>query len=285
MTLKTYCLMRLALRLAPAFSAVLATWTPLLAEDAADVSVAERAARLDQTKRILDATHVYLAADSKRASVARISEPVLRYTDGTRQTFDSTLWIWGTAGRPAAIMAIEHYPKNQVANRWLFEVASLSDKRISIEYGRDIDWTANKPGLELARLEGAPSPAEQPAARLTQIKELQRRFTAHETANIEGRIELRPLTKPLHRYQDANDGIVDGAIVSFVNGTNPEVLLVLEAGKSSRGAAEWQFALVQMTGEAVFAELDGKEIWTSGQAIPPARRDAYLNAWVEPPAE
>src|SRR5262249_53968090 len=150
-------------------------------------------------------------------------------------TSDSTLWIWGTSGRPAAIVAIEHYPKNPDAKRWLCEVASLSNERISVECGREIDWTANKPGLELARVVGAPAPAEQPAARLTQIRQLQRRFSAHEKASIEGRIELRPLAKPLHRYQDAEAGIVEGAIVSFVNGTNPEVLLVLEARKTDKG--------------------------------------------------
>jgi hypothetical protein len=264
---------------------VLAVSSLLLAEEPDGVPAAERAERLAQAKRILDAMRVYAAPDRKGAPATRTSEPVLRYTDSTRQTSDSTLWIWGAAGRPAAIVAIEHYPKNPDMKRWLCEVASLSDERISVEYGRAIDWTANKPGLELERLEGAPAPAEQPAARLTQIKQLQRRFTAHEKASIEGRIELRPLAKPLHRYQDTDAGIVDGAIVSFVNGTNPEVLLVLEARKTGTGAAEWQFGLVQMTGEAVFAELDGKEIWTRGEADPPARRDAYVNAWVAPPVE
>jgi hypothetical protein len=271
--------------LALASAAVVATSNLVPAEEPDDVPAAERAARLVQTKRILDAARVYAAPDREGVPARRTSEPVLRYTDSTRLTSDSTLWIWGPTGRPAAIAAIEHYPKNPEMKRWLCEVASLSSERISVEYGREIDWTANKPGLELARLEGTPAPAGQPAARLTQIKQLQRRFTAHEKASVEGRIELRPLAKPLHRYQDADAGIVDGAIVSFANGTNPEVLLVLEARQTSEGAAEWQFGLVQLTGEAVFAELDEKEIWTRGEANPPARRDAYVNAWVQPPAE
>lgn len=268
-----------------ACAAVLAHSKLVLAEEPDEVPPVERAARLAQTKRILDAMRVSVATDRKGARPTRSSEPVLRYTDSTRVTSDSTLWIWGPTGRPAAIVAIEYYPKNPDMKRWLCEVASLSSERISVEYGREIEWTASKAGLELARLVGAPAPAEQPAARLTQIKQLQRRFTAHEKANIEGRIELRPLAKPLYRYQDTDAGILDGAIVSFANGTNPEVLLVLEARKSDNGGAEWQFGLVQMTGEAVFAELDEKEIWTRGEANPPARRDAYINAWVEPPAE
>jgi hypothetical protein len=256
-----------------------------LAEEPDGVPAAERAARLVQTKRILDALHLSETPDRTGAPVKRSSEPVLRYIDSTRLTFDSTLWIYGTMGRPAAIVAVEHYPKNPDMKRWLCEVASLSDERISVQYGRDIDWTANTPGLELARLEGAPPPAGQPAARLTQIKQLQRRFTAHEKANIEGRIELRPLAKPLHQYQDADAGLIDGAILSFVNGTNPEVLLLLEARQVSDEAPKWQFGLVRMTGEAVFAELDGNEIWKRGEANPPARREAYVNAWITPPAE
>src|SRR5262245_45820266 len=212
--------------LGPALAAALAVSSLALANEP-DGTAAERAARLAQVRRLRDAILVYLAPDREGTSARPTGEPVLRYTDNTRQTSDSTLWICGAAGRPAAIVAIEHYPENPEGKRWLCEVASLSNERISVEYGREIDWTANKPGLELAPLESAPVPAEQQTVRLSQIKQLQRRFTAHERANIEGRIELRSLAKPLHRYQDADAGIVDGAIVSFVNGTNPEVLLVL----------------------------------------------------------
>ena len=130
-----------------------------------------------------------------------------------------------------------------------------------------------------------PLPADQPASAADADQTAPPPLHRYENATVEGRIELRPLAKPLHRYQDADAGIVDGANVSFANGTNPEVLLVLEARKTGQEAAEWQFGLVQTTGAAVFAELDGKEIWTRGEADPPARRDAYVNAWITPPAE
>src|SRR5262245_17736605 len=279
------CAMRNLSLLGCACAAALALSSLARAEEPDPVPASERAARLAQTKRILDAMHVYATAERTGKPLVRIDEPVLRYTDNTRLTTDSSLWIFGAAGRPTAIVAIEHYPKGADAKRWICEVASLSNERISVEYGREIDWTANRPGLELMRLEGAPAPAEQAAARLTQIKQIQRRFTAHERASIEGRIELRPLAKPLYRYQDAEKGIIDGAIMSFANGTNPEVLLVLEARTADQEAALWHFGLLQLTGEAVFGELDGKEIWTRGLAEPPARRDAYVNAWITPPAE
>jgi hypothetical protein len=210
---------------------------------------------------------------------------VLRYTDDTRQLSDSTIWIWGQSGRPAAVVAIEYYPKKNRVPRWLCEVVSVSGERISVERGPDINWTARQPGASFTPLKDAPQPAESSAARLAQMKQLQRRFTAHERAVVGGRIELRPLAKPLHRYQHPTAGLQDGAIFSFANGTNPEVLLILEAQSQPGSDSDWAFALAQATGAAVEVELDGKPIWNRDHADPPSTRDAYVNCWltVDPP--
>jgi hypothetical protein len=100
------------------------------------------------------------------------------------------------------------------------------------------------------------------------LKSLLRRVSAHEREGTEGRLELRPLTSPLYRYEDAAQDVVDGAIFTFASGTNPEVLL------------EWRFAPAQMTGGAVFVELDGNEVWSRPDANPPATRASYINGWI-----
>jgi hypothetical protein len=91
---------------------------------------------------------------------------------------------------------------------------------------------------------------------------------------------LRQLASPLHRYADESAGIVDGAIFAFANGTNPEVLLVLEAQAAKDSTLHWQYSLAQMTGGAVTVELDGKEVWQQTEADPPAVRDSYVNGWL-----
>ena len=57
-------------------------------------------------------------------------------------------------------------------------------------------------------------------------------------------------------------------------------LLVLEA-RVVQGKSVWQYALVQMTGEPVAVELDGKEAWKQEAAEPPAVRASYVNGWIE----
>src|SRR6185295_5484756 len=85
---------RVASLLGHAGAVLLAVSSLGLAEEPDGVPAAERAVRLVQTKRILDAMRVYPAPDREGAPATRTSEPVLRYTDNTRLTSDSTLWIY-----------------------------------------------------------------------------------------------------------------------------------------------------------------------------------------------
>jgi len=248
----------------------------LVADD--EINVQEQAAHRARMQVIASSIHLYASPDRGKSEVSLKTEPVLRYSDSTRKQRDSGLWIWGTA-RPAAIMAIEYYPKGPKGPRWLFEIASLSANRIAADHGTELNWTAKQPGLNLRDLDGAPAPADKPVGRLAQVRQLQRRFAASEQTPVEGRIELRSVPAPIHRYTDESAGVIDGVIMSFANGTNPEVLLVLEASQAGKEPL-WQFALVQMTGGVVAVELGGKEIWQRDEADPPAVREGYVNGWI-----
>lgn len=247
----------------------------------ADDEKDDRAAHLLRMKELAGSIHVYATPGREDSEAKLIGVPVLRYTDNTRRLYESSLWIWGEGGRPSAIVAIEFYPNSPKGPRWLYEIASLSTEPIAAERGKDLSWTAKEPGLKLQKIASTGDVEVRPALRLAQMKELSRRFAAYETAAVGGRIDLRPLTTPLYRYADPENDVTDGAIFSFANGTNPEVLLVVEAHGKKNGSANWYFGLAQMTGAAVVVNFDGKEIWSRGEADPPATRDSYVNGWIE----
>jgi hypothetical protein len=239
----------------------------------------QRAAHRARMKELAGSFQVFAVPGKKQSEAKLVAEPVLRYGDSTRKNDEGSLWIWQSGGRPTAIAGIEFYPSRPKEAAWLFEIASLSSERISVQRGDDLAWTAKEPGAKWQPIANADPPADKPVRRLAQMKELSRRFTAHERETTEGRLELRPLTSPLYRYSDAASDVLDGAIFSFANGTNPEVLLVLEAYKV-KGATQWRFALAQMTGAKVIVLQDGKQVWERGEADPPAVRDSYLNGWI-----
>ena len=124
-------------------------------------------------------------------------------------------------------------------------------------------------------------PSDKPALRLTQARQIRQRFAAHEKEGTDGRIELRPLSNPLYRYRDEETGVLDGMVFAFANGTNPEVLLVLEARREAAAStAIWAYGLAQMTGAGVYVRLDDREVWHQREADPPAIRDSYVNDWL-----
>ncbi len=261
------------------------SWLPFVPSIAADEqpnkSAAERkAAHLERMRKLAQSISVFEVKNGKRVEVEVVDQPVLAYRDDTRKQDDSTMWIWGATGRPSAMLAVEYYPQRPLEKRWLFEIASLSVGQIAAERGDELHWQARQSGLSLQPLTDVDPPAAKATSRLAQMRQLRRRFTAHEREGSDGRIQLQPLATPLHRYQNPDQGILDGAVFAFASGTNPEVLWIIEAHGKAGEPATWQYGLAQMTGAAVFVQLDDKEIWTRADADPPAERGSYINGWM-----
>jgi hypothetical protein len=89
-----------------------------------------------------------------------------------------------------------------------------------------------------------------------------RRFAAHQFWDPNNtRSELRLLVQPVHRYQDDDALVLDGAVFVLAHGTNPEVLLQIEA-VSVKGGPLWKYSLVRLGSAEMHVELDGREVWT-----------------------
>jgi hypothetical protein len=115
-------------------------------------------------------------------------------------------------------------------------------------------------------------PANSRNRRTAQFRALVRRFDAHEFWDPDNsRYELRLLATPVHRYDDTNAGIIDGAVFVFANGTNPEVLLLLEA-REDEDAGTWHYGLARLGHAEMHTSFDGTEVWTVPR-VDPSRRD------------
>ncbi|MBC7821781.1 MAG: hypothetical protein IAG10_33255, partial [Planctomycetaceae bacterium] len=243
---------------------------------------AYRAAQLQRMKSIAEKFEVEAALGAKPVAAKLMSNPLLKYNDSTRRNHESTLWLWTEREKPTALMAVEFYPNSPRGPRWLFEIVSLSNSKIGVARGGDWQWQAKQPGVIRKPVPGDLTPAEKPALRLSQARQIRQRFAAHEKEGTDGRLELRALSTPLYRYADEQTGVIDGAVFAFANGTNPEVLLLLEAQRdAATKQAIWTYGFAQMTGAEVYASLDDREVWSQKEADPPAIRDSYVNDWLK----
>jgi hypothetical protein len=207
----------------------------------------------------------------KDEKVARIERPLLTFGDPARKNDSGTLWAWGEKGRPLAF--VELYRGEDA--RWVHACTLTSSERVVMTTSAD-SWTPEKTQIEFAAIPGAPTPADKETQRLRQIKDLARRFTAHENWQGE-RHELRLLVQPVLRYSDGKQQIHDGAAFVIAHGTNPEILLFIEAQGKTLETSTWQFGATRCGSAEMHLAIDDKEVWTIEPApgVVGRSRDAY----------
>jgi hypothetical protein len=117
--------------------------------------------------------------------------------------------------------------------------------------------------LELKPIPGAPAPADSAAVRLRQMRALAQEFTGRQTTRAGVDHDMRLLVQPIYRYENTQGDLIDGGLFVFVQGTDPEVFLLIEARQPRGGAPEWRFGATRM--HAIYLRLNrgGREVWSA----------------------
>ena len=227
------------------------------AQDPAGTSVKEEERRKLAEMRQIAAAYRVSMIDEKgtRTPAAIVAEPLHRWTDPTREFSGGALWTWRSSGRPVAIYGLELY-----GTSWSHEFVSLSAGPVVADDGR-VRWIPAKGGVEFHEVPDSPAPAAEEAGRLRQMRDLARRFTAREFWDRRN-YELRLLPHPIDRYSHSSSGLVDGAIFAYAIGTNPELLLLLEARRQGDGPPVWWYAAARLARAELHLKLGPQDVWT-----------------------
>ncbi|HEX5104952.1 MAG TPA: hypothetical protein VFV87_14125, partial [Pirellulaceae bacterium] len=180
-----------------------------------------------------------------------VPEAVLNWSNPVRGgETNGSVFVWTYDGRTEAVGTIfSHLVRddpNQKVTAHSFQ--SLSQQPLAGQRpGRPGAWSLDSAGVSPQKIPGAPAPGRSRAARLAQMRELVREFSA--TTTLEGvEQELRLLTQPLHRNEKSTGDVLDGALFTFVTGTDPELMLVIEArADEGTDAPTWHYAAGRFT--------------------------------------
>lgn len=190
--------------------------------------------------------------------------PLQNYSNPVRSAAQhGTIHLWTDAGRPRAIGSIWSAidKKNSEQRVLCYEFHSLSEMPLSLALSDKNLWAPTEPGIVWQRFDGAPAPARSRPARLTQMRKL---LNDVRTELESSESELRLLTQPVYRYPEDAEDVLDGAIFSFVMGTDPEVFVLLEARPPAAGQDPvWHFAPARFTGGALSLTMGDKVLWES----------------------
>lgn len=198
------------------------------------------------------------------------SEPVLRWTNPVRETEEGGVFLWTDRGRVAAISCA--FWRNET--EYKHELQSLSDGPLVATLEGQRVWAPTEGGVSAMPVEKT-AVAPTRALRLVQMRELARRYEARIGADGKGE-PLRLLRQPLYRYDEkvAAPGIVDGALFAFVQTTDPEVLVRIEARTDESGATHWTVGFARMSRWNQTVLLDGETVW-SVDWVPGSREATY----------
>ncbi len=220
------------------------------------------------TRDIARSIHV-MGGENQTTELPLVDSPLQRFSNPVVGEFYAHLFIWTHEGRPAAAASIQKwYAPKQALH---VELQSLATQSIAVEHKSDTIWHPEEAGVEFTPIPNAAAPAKVAPARRLEMRRLAREFQVRvKAANRGGDVdeELRLLGQPIYRYKPKGTSILDGAIFSFVRGTDPELLLLIEAHATGDGYS-WKYALAPMNSFEFQVLHQEVNVWNKPQLAPP----------------
>lgn len=214
--------------------------------------------RLARMRELAQSFDVFV--DAERNQRAELQDaPIFRWSNPERGSKGGTLFLWTHQGRPHAMIGTWTYRDIKIS----YELQSLAAAGFVAEREEVVAWRPALPGLQFRQIENAPVPHPTPANRRLQMRDLARKFTAELRAKAGNELEsLRMLARPVYRYEPRPEGVLDGAMFAYSQGTDPEVLLLLEA-RADQEKGSWWYAFAPATSKYAEGRYDDETVWNS----------------------
>ncbi|HET6424071.1 MAG TPA: hypothetical protein VFG20_10335 [Planctomycetaceae bacterium] len=230
----------------------------------------------------------FRTADASAVVFQRQPEPILRWSNPTAGEVYGDIFLYTHRGRPACLASYYHW----FSPDWgrTLEVHSLHGNRIVGRANEVQFWTPMSAGLTYDAIKNAEKPAISPAARLVQMRRLADEFTVQledTRSNAAGvKRSLRRLTQPIFRFPapSAEADYLDGALFAFVEGTDPELLLFLDA-VPAKDTSIWRFGIARLNGDHIRVTRNDQMVWEAPHLMTPYEqpRDVYTTFSVNAP--
>ena len=185
--------------------------------------------------------------------------PVFKWANDVKNNQDGALFAWMQDDRPQVLGCVfTYYYQGQERRKHQFH--SLATEGLSAAVDGAPVWQPASSGLTFTTLPSAGNPETDPAKLKLQLRRLSRRFSAELEEEKGGSSELRLIPTPLLTYSPKKSDCLAGGVFAFATGTDPDLLLVLEA-KNTNDQLAWNYAFARFHYGRLTGKLDGVQVW------------------------
>lgn len=213
-----------------------------------------------------DAASYSIYRDAARTEPLELRrEPIYRWSNPTRVGGqDGDVFLWTYHGRPEVVASIFSHPHQKTLRTMCHELHSLSEAVLVVDRESSNRWQPKAAGVDLKPIPDAPTPGATPAARLVQIRALARDFSGRSLSDQKQSWPLRILPRPLYRYEGTDPAVLDGAVFALISsaGTDPEIILLIEARQAPEGA-RWSYGAARFSDMSLWLDYKGREVWNA----------------------
>lgn len=210
-------------------------------------------------RRLIDESLEWYELSKDSGAKPMLPRVVMRWANNVRGSEGGATVLYLQDGIPQAACSI--YPWEQ---QFIHEFDSSSRGKFIAKRHGVLIWSPAKPGVEFKVVPMAEIPVESAVQRLRQMKAISAQFTSTMLGwkpDRSDRESLRLLPQPLYRYENPPaQKCLDGAVFAFVQGTDPEALLILEAVPRGQ-TLQWEFAFVRQTSGELEARCKDVIVW------------------------
>lgn len=212
--------------------------------------------------------------EERKVDVSR--EPILFWSQPVRGGDDGGVFLWTSGGQPVAIGTFFIWPPSEGGHAVTHELHALTPQAFTAVWNAR-RWSPPKDAIRFTALTEVDPPAATRERRLQQFKKLAGKFSASSHGRDDRDWELRLLPRPLYRYEtpaDDKSEVLDGVLFGLVQGTDLEIVLLLEAVRGK--TPSWRWSAARMSDLPLSLKLGGKEVWQVDKAEFDNSRAAYF---------
>ncbi len=210
---------------------------------------------------------------SRKEKLELRREPVYVWNNRVRDGGqEGAVYVWTDRGRAEVIGTFFSFPKNAIGAGPAPATCARSSIRSRCRCStcpaapRPTGGLHGRPASSSPR---SPAPRRRPVRPRNDSRKcaaLAHEFSARTRDHTGRQWELRLLPQPLYRYESTDPGVPDGAVFAFVTsaGTDPEVILVVEARKPAGGGEPaWHYAAARFTDLDLWVSHKEKVVFTA----------------------